>query len=82
MAICTFNRAEPLRRMLSSLAAPRVPDDLYWGLVIVNTNLTDYSSHCRLRCCSLFKESVKLADAEFGRYANVLAFTAGHTQTV
>ena len=27
MAICTFNRAEPLRRMRSSRATPRVPND-------------------------------------------------------
>lgn len=68
--------------MLSSRATPRVPNDLDWGLVIVNTNLTGYSPRCCLRRRSLFKESVKLADAEFGRYSNVPVFTIGHNQTV
>jgi hypothetical protein len=82
MAICTFNRAKPLRRTLSFLR--RLGHRMIWtgGFVIVNNNLTDYSPHCRLRCRSLLKESMKLADAEFGRYSNVLVFTAGHNQTV
>jgi len=41
IAICTFNRAESLRRTLDSLVAMRVPDDLDWEVVVVNNNCTD-----------------------------------------
>ena len=43
IAICTFNRAESLRRTLESLAAMRVPNDLAWELVVVNNNSTDHT---------------------------------------
>jgi glucosyl-dolichyl phosphate glucuronosyltransferase len=43
VAICTFNRAESLRRTLDSLAAMRVPSDLAWEIVIVNNNSTDHT---------------------------------------
>jgi len=43
IAICTFNRAESLRRTLDSLAAMQVPDDLLWEVVVVNNNCTDHT---------------------------------------
>src|SRR5689334_14945335 len=43
VGICTFNRAEKLRRTLDSLVAMRVPSDLAWEIVIVNNNSTDYT---------------------------------------
>jgi glycosyltransferase involved in cell wall biosynthesis len=43
VAICTFNRAESLRRTLKSLAAMRVPSALAWELIIVNNNSTDHT---------------------------------------
>jgi glycosyltransferase involved in cell wall biosynthesis len=43
VAICTFNRAESLRRTLDSLVAMRVPSDLAWEVVIVNNNSTDHT---------------------------------------
>jgi glucosyl-dolichyl phosphate glucuronosyltransferase len=43
IGICTFNRAESLRRALDSLMAMRVPNDLAWEIVIVNNNSTDYT---------------------------------------
>jgi glycosyltransferase involved in cell wall biosynthesis len=43
VAICTFNRAESLRRTLDSLTAMAVPSDLTWELVIVNNNSTDHT---------------------------------------
>ena len=43
VAICTFNRAESLRRSLKSLAAMRVPSGLSWELIIVNNNSTDHT---------------------------------------
>jgi glycosyltransferase involved in cell wall biosynthesis len=42
VAICTFNRAESLRRTLDSLTALQVPDDLTWEIVIVH-NCTDHT---------------------------------------
>src|SRR5260370_28179757 len=42
-AICTFNRAESLRRTLNSLAAMLVPSGLTWELIIVNNNSTDHT---------------------------------------
>ncbi len=41
VAVCTFNRAEPLRLTLDSLVAMKVPTDLTWEIVIVNNNSTD-----------------------------------------
>jgi glycosyltransferase involved in cell wall biosynthesis len=41
IGICTFNRAESLRRTLDSLVAMRVPNDLAWEIVIVNNNSAD-----------------------------------------
>jgi glucosyl-dolichyl phosphate glucuronosyltransferase len=43
VAICTFNRAESLRRTLDSLVAMEVPSDLPWELLIVNNNSTDHT---------------------------------------
>jgi glycosyltransferase involved in cell wall biosynthesis len=43
VAICTFNRAESLRRTLESLATMQVPSALAWELIIVNNNSTDYT---------------------------------------
>src|SRR5271168_2431711 len=43
VAICTFNRAESLRRTLDSLVAMRVPSDLGWEIVVVNNNSTDHT---------------------------------------
>jgi len=43
IAVCTFNRAESLRRTLESLAAMRVPDDLDWEVVVVNNRCTDHT---------------------------------------
>jgi glycosyltransferase involved in cell wall biosynthesis len=38
IAICTFNRAESLRRTLDSLVKMRVPSDLSWEIVIVHSS--------------------------------------------
>jgi glycosyltransferase involved in cell wall biosynthesis len=43
IAICTFNRAESLRRTLDSLVKIRVPSDLSWEIVIVHTS-TDHTN--------------------------------------
>ena len=43
IAVCTFNRAESLRRTLESLAAMRVPDDLDWEVVVVDNRCTDHT---------------------------------------
>jgi glycosyltransferase involved in cell wall biosynthesis len=43
VAICTFNRAESLRRTLASLTEMRVPSDLIWEVVIVNNNCADHT---------------------------------------
>jgi glucosyl-dolichyl phosphate glucuronosyltransferase len=43
IAICTFNRAESLRRTLNSLVAMPVPSDVDWEIVIVNNNSTDHT---------------------------------------
>ena len=43
VAICTFNRAESLRRTLASLVAMQVPSDVTWEVVIVNNNSTDHT---------------------------------------
>src|SRR6516162_4873021 len=43
VGICTFNRAESLRRTLDSLVAMRVPSDLVWEIVVVNNNSTDHT---------------------------------------
>ena len=45
VAICTFNRAESLRRTLDSLAMMRVPRNLTWEIVIVNNNSTDHTDN-------------------------------------
>jgi glycosyltransferase involved in cell wall biosynthesis len=44
VAICTFNRAESLRRTLDSLLAMHVPCDIAWEIVIVNNNSTDQTA--------------------------------------
>jgi len=43
VSICTFNRAESLRRTLDSLAAMQVPEDLVWEVVVVNNNSPDHT---------------------------------------
>src|ERR1700761_2522471 len=43
VGICTFNRAESLRRTLDSLVAVRVPANLAWEIVIVNNASTDHT---------------------------------------
>ena len=43
VAICTYNRAESLRRTLDSLVAMRVPGGLDWEGVVVNNNCTDHT---------------------------------------
>lgn len=43
VAICTFNRANSLRRTLDSLIAMRVPGDTDWEIVIVNNNSIDHT---------------------------------------
>jgi glycosyltransferase involved in cell wall biosynthesis len=43
VAICTFNRAESLRRTLDSLIAAQVPSDIAWEIVIVNNNSSDHT---------------------------------------
>jgi glycosyltransferase involved in cell wall biosynthesis len=43
VAVCTFNRAESLRRTLGSLAAMRVAGDLSCELIVVNNNSTDHT---------------------------------------
>jgi glycosyltransferase involved in cell wall biosynthesis len=45
VGICTFNRAESLRRTLDSLVAMEVPGDLAWEVLIVNNNSTDHTDH-------------------------------------
>jgi glucosyl-dolichyl phosphate glucuronosyltransferase len=45
VGICTFNRAESLRRTLDSLVAMRVPNDLAWEIVIVNNNSKDHTDN-------------------------------------
>jgi len=41
IGICTFNRAESLRRTLNSLVAMRVPNGITWEVVVVNNNPND-----------------------------------------
>ncbi len=43
VGICTFNRAESLRRTLDSLVVMRVPRDVTWEILIVNNNSTDHT---------------------------------------
>jgi glycosyltransferase involved in cell wall biosynthesis len=45
VAICTFNRAESLRRTLDSLTAMQVPSDIAWEIVIVNNNSSDHTDN-------------------------------------
>jgi glycosyltransferase involved in cell wall biosynthesis len=41
--LCTYNRAEPLRKALNSLAAATVPDGMEWELLVVDNNSTDHT---------------------------------------
>src|SRR5438067_12204351 len=41
VAICTYNRAESLRRALQSLTRMKLEPNLAWELVVVNNNCTD-----------------------------------------
>jgi glycosyltransferase involved in cell wall biosynthesis len=43
VAICTYNRAESLRRTLESLVAMRVPEAVKWEVVVINNNSTDHT---------------------------------------
>lgn len=43
VAICTYNRAESLRRTLTSLSAMQLPCDFEWEVVVVNNNCTDHT---------------------------------------
>jgi glycosyltransferase involved in cell wall biosynthesis len=43
VAICTFNRAESLRRTIASVMAMQVPSDVVWEILIVNNNSTDHT---------------------------------------
>ena len=43
VGICTFNRAELLRRTLESLLALELPADVNWEVVVVNNNSTDHT---------------------------------------
>jgi glycosyltransferase involved in cell wall biosynthesis len=45
ISICTFNRAESLRRTLDSLVPMRVPSDFSWELLIINNNSTDHTDN-------------------------------------
>jgi glycosyltransferase involved in cell wall biosynthesis len=53
VGICTFNRAESLRRTLDSLVAMRLPSDVAWEIVIVNNNSTDHTDDIISRYASL-----------------------------
>ncbi|HUJ10143.1 MAG TPA: glycosyltransferase, partial [Verrucomicrobiae bacterium] len=39
--ICTYNRADNLRRTLEVMCALQVPADLQWEVVVVDNNSTD-----------------------------------------
>lgn len=41
IAICTWNRAKPLDRVLTAMADLRIPDGVAWEVVVVNNNCTD-----------------------------------------
>ena len=43
IGICTYNRAESLRRTLDSLTALQMPKDVVWEILIVNNNSTDHT---------------------------------------
>jgi glycosyltransferase involved in cell wall biosynthesis len=43
VGICTFNRAESLRRTLDSLVAMELPSNSAWEIVIVNNNSSDHT---------------------------------------
>jgi glucosyl-dolichyl phosphate glucuronosyltransferase len=45
IGICTFTRAESLRRTPDSIMAMRVPNHLAWELVIVNNNSADHTDN-------------------------------------
>jgi glycosyltransferase involved in cell wall biosynthesis len=43
VGICTFNRAESLRRTLNSLGEMQIPSDVCWEILIVNNNSSDHT---------------------------------------
>jgi glycosyltransferase involved in cell wall biosynthesis len=43
VCICTWNRAEDLRRTLKTLRALRVPDSIQWELLVVDNNSNDHT---------------------------------------
>ena len=42
--ICTWNRAEILRRTLGSFERLTIPDDVLWELIVVDNNCTDHTA--------------------------------------
>ena len=43
VGICTYNRAESLRRTLDSLVVLKVPARLSWEVLIINNNSSDHT---------------------------------------
>jgi glycosyltransferase involved in cell wall biosynthesis len=43
VVLCTYNRAESLRRTLCSLSAMRVPANLRWEVLVVDNNSSDHT---------------------------------------
>jgi len=43
VVLCTYNRAESLRRTLCSLSAMRVPANLQWEVLVVDNNSSDHT---------------------------------------
>jgi len=43
VAICTFNRAESLRRTIATFAAMELPTQLRWELIVVDNNSKDHT---------------------------------------
>jgi glycosyltransferase involved in cell wall biosynthesis len=41
VVICTFNRAESLKRTLTSIGSMQIPEDLSWELIVVDNNSPD-----------------------------------------
>src|SRR5690349_1336953 len=51
VAICTFNRAESLRRTLDSLVKMHVPGTLTWEVLVVNNNSNDHTEAVMASYC-------------------------------
>lgn len=71
VVICTWNRAESLKRTLDSIKSMYVPNDLKWELIIVDNNSTDntkeiveeYKMKSELNIVYVFEEKRGLANA-------------------